>query len=139
MTLEPSGLRRSDFLRVPLAAVAVMAANVAVSVAVVWAYSSFVAPGGAPADYAAFAERAAPVSSVVAGVPLMLLAGALLARRRSPRAGLAVAGSAALVYAAIDLAVLVAAGASGGIWLWAAASWLTKLLAALAGARLVRR
>ena len=61
-------------------------------------------------------RTAAPVSSVVAGIPLMLLAGCLLARGRPKRAALLAAGAAALVYILIDLAILLGAGAAGGIW-----------------------
>ena len=103
-------MTRGDLIRAPVAALLVMAANVVVSIAVVWAYSTFVAPGLAVADYEAFAMRAAPVSSVVAGVPLMLLAGFLVARRRPLRSGLPPAAAVALLYIAIDAAIVTAAG-----------------------------
>ena len=129
----------TDLIRVPAATLLVMLANVLVSIAIVWAYSMFVAPGVAAEAYEAFAMEAAPVSSVVAGVPLMLLAGAWVARRRPLRAGLRVAAAVALLYIAIDAAVIIAAGALGELGALVAVSWSTKLVAALAGAAVAAR
>ena len=129
-------MRVRDFFLVPAAAIAVMALNVAISFAVVWVYSSFVDPGHEAAYYEAFAMRVAPISSVIAGIPLMFLAGFLLAKRRSRRSALLVAGAAALFYILVDTSILVAAGAGQVVWPWAALSHATKLLSALAGAAL---
>jgi hypothetical protein len=127
-------MRKSDLLLVPVAALAVMVLNVAISFGVVWAYSTFVASGQSLSHYEAFATTAAPVSSVIAGIPLMLLAGFLLAKGRTRRDALLAAGLCALVYILLDLAILIGAHASGAVWGWAALSQATKLLAALAGA-----
>jgi hypothetical protein len=129
-------MKRSDFIVVPAAAIAVMVLNVAISVAIVWVYSSFVDPGRPAAHYEAFAMRAAPVSSVIAGIPLMLAAGFLIARRRPGRAGLQVAAAAALLYILIDTGILLSVGAGLDVWIWAGLSHSTKLLSALAGAKL---
>jgi hypothetical protein len=129
-------MRRRDLLIIPAAAIGVMIVNVAVSFGVVWVYATFVEPGRADSYYEAYAMRTAPISSVIAGIPIMLLAGFLLAGRRSRRAAFQAAGAAALVYIAIDLAILVAARAPEAVWPWAAASHSTKLLSALAGAAL---
>lgn len=129
-------MRSRDLLVIPAVAIGAMILNVAVSFGVVWIYSTFVDPGRAVADYQAFAMRAAPISSVIAGIPIMLLAGFLLAGRRLRRAAFQAAVAAALIYIAIDLAILVAANAPAAVWPWAALSHLTKLLSALAGAAL---
>lgn len=131
-------MKRRDLLLIPAAALGVMIANVAISFVMVWLYSIFVNPGQPFSHYQAFAATAAPIGSVVAGIPLMLLAGFLLAKGRQRRAALLAAGAAASLYILVDLAILVGAQASGSIWGWAALSHATKLLAALAGAALRR-
>jgi hypothetical protein len=132
-------MRTRDFLVIPAVAIAAMILNVAISFAVVWVYSTFVDPGRPVSDYEAFAMRAAPMSSVIAGIPIMLLAGFVLAGRRSRRAAFQAAGAAVLVYIAIDLTVLAAAKAPSALWAWAALSHSTKLVSALAGAALRTR
>jgi hypothetical protein len=127
-------MKKSDLFLVPAAALGVMVLNVATSFGVVWAYSTFVAPGQSLSHYEAFATTAAPVSSVIAGIPLMLFAGFLLAKGRTRRDALLAAGLCALVYILLDLAILIGAHASGAVWGWAMLSQVTKLLAALAGA-----
>jgi hypothetical protein len=132
-------MKKRDFLIIPATALAVMIANVAISFGIVWVYSAFISPGRPLSHYEGFAETAAPIGSVVAGLPLMLLAGYLLAKGRPRRAALLAAGAAALVYIALDLTVLIGAHARGSIWAWAALSQATKLAAALAGAALSAR
>ncbi|HEV7660824.1 MAG TPA: hypothetical protein VGO55_13375 [Allosphingosinicella sp.] len=129
-------MKKRDLLLVPAAALAVMIANVAISFGIVWVHSTFISPGQPPSHYQSFAETAAPIGSVVAGIPLMLLAGYLLGRGRQRRGALLAAAAAAMVYIALDLTILVGAHASGSIWAWAALSHVTKLAAALAGAAL---
>jgi hypothetical protein len=133
-------MRRRDFLLVPAAALGVLIANVAICFGLVWAYSTFFNPGQPFSRYEAFAATAAPISSVVAGIPLMLLAGYLLAKGRSRRGALLAAGAAALLYILLDLGILLGGNATGSVWGWAALSQASKLLSALAGAALrVRR
>jgi hypothetical protein len=132
-------MRRRDLLLIPAAALAVMVANVAISFGIVWAYSTLISPGHPLSHYQSFAETAAPIGSVVAGIPLMLFAGHLLARGRQKSGALLAAAAAALVYIALDLTILVGAHAHGSIWAWAALSHATKLAAALAGAALRTR
>ena len=132
-------MKRRDFLLIPAAALAVMIANVAISFGIVWVYSAFISPGHTLSYYQSFAATAAPIGSVVAGIPLMLLAGFLLAKDRSRRDALLAAGAAALVYILLDLTILLGAHASGSVWGWAALSQATKLAAALAGAALATR
>lgn len=129
-------MNKRDLLLIPAAALGVMIANVAVSFGIVWVYSTFLNPGHPLSYYQGFAEAAAPIGSVVAGIPLMLFAGYLLGRGRQKRGALLAAAAAALVYIVLDLTILVGAHASGSIWAWAALSHATKLAAALAGAAL---
>lgn len=129
-------MRLRDLFVIPATAIGVMVLNVAISVGVVWVYATFVEPGRPAAHYESFAIAAAPVSSVVAGIPLMFLAGFLLSRGRTARAALWAAGAMALLYIVIDAAVLLAANAGSSIWAWEALSYSTKLLSALAGATL---
>lgn len=132
-------MKKRDLLLVPGAALGVMIANVAISFGVVWVYSAFVSPGQPLSHYQGFAATAAPIGSVVAGIPLMLLAGYLLASGRQRRPALLAAGAAALVYIVLDVTILVGAHSSGSVWAWAALSHVTKLLAALAGAALATK
>ena len=132
-------LKRRDLLLVPAAALGVMVANVALSFFMVWVYSTFVRPGQTLSHYEAFAASAAPIGSVLAGIPLMLLAGWLLGRGRQRRPALLAAGAAALLYILLDLAILLGAHATGPVWGWAALSQATKLAAALGGAALATR
>jgi len=129
-------MKTRDLLLIPAAALGVMIANVAISFGVVWVYATFFNPGQPFAYYEAFAQTAAPVSSVVAGIPLMLVAGYLLAKGRPRRGALIAAGAAASTYILMDLAIILGAQASGSIWGWAALSHATKFLSALAGAAL---
>lgn len=127
-------MRPRDVLILAGYALAVMALNVAASFAMVLFYAIFVEPGHSEAFYEAFAMRSAPVSSVVAGVPLMFIAGMLIARRRERSAALIAAGAIALVYIVVDAAIIIAAGAAPDTWTWELISYPTKLLAAIGGA-----
>jgi SNF family Na+-dependent transporter len=129
-------MKKRDLLLIPAAALGVMIANVAISFGIVWVYATFLDPGQPFARYEAFAATAAPISSVVAGIPLMLAAGYVLAKGRSRRGALLAAGAAALLYILLDLAILLGMHAGGSVWGWEALSHATKLMSALAGAAL---
>lgn len=129
-------MRLRDVILVPAAAIGVLVLNVAISVVVVWVYSTFIEPGRPVSHYEAFAIEAAPVSSLVAGLPLMILAGYLLSGGRTARAALSAAGAMALLYILVDAAILMAAGAGNDAGIGEAFSYSSKLLSALAGAKL---
>jgi hypothetical protein len=131
-------MRLRDLLIVPAFVIAVMVLNVAISFGVVWVYSLF-EPGHPQAFYNAFALKAAPVSSVVFGAPLMFLAGLLIARKRSRRDGLIAAAAVSLLYMAIDLAMLLSYQPGPEIWFWGALSYTTKIGAALLGGWMATR
>lgn len=120
-----------DLLRGIGLGAAAMAANVLVAFLWVWIYSFAVAPGHDGAFYQAYAQRVAPISAIVAGIPILFLAGRMAARGTRP---LVAALIPAVAYIVLDL-VLVAIG---GVWppLWMlAVSYATKLAAGWAGGR----
>jgi putative membrane protein (TIGR04086 family) len=103
-------------LRALLFAIAAMALNVAAAFLWVWFYSFAIAPGHDEAFYQAYAQRAAPISSLVAGAPILLAAGWLSARRFPERALLAGA-LVGILYAAIDLAILASVAGTVPMWI----------------------
>lgn len=120
-------------------ALLVMVLNVAVSVLYMVVYSHLINTGHPKEYYEEHIKVAAPYCSIVAGLPLMFLAGLWVAGW----GGVGVAGGqsgveAALVvwlaYAIIDLGVLLAAGMTAKVAILCAVSLLTKLAAAYAGA-----
>lgn len=126
----------TDFLKAFGVALLVMVLNVAISFAVVGVYSVAVDPGHDQAYYEAKAQEIAPWSSVAFGVVLFYLAGMIAAIRRPERNAIAFALTAAGIYIAIDLAVIYAAGALAQLGEVVAISFFTKVVAALAGARM---
>lgn len=132
-------MRLRDLLIIPAFALAVMVLNVLIAFGVVWFWGTFFEPGHPQAYYEAFALKAAPVSSIVAGIPLMFGAGWLIARRRDQRNGAIAAGAVALVYIAVDTAMLLAAQIEAQDWRWEMISYPTKLIAALAGGWMAAR
>jgi hypothetical protein len=115
-------------------ALGVMAAEVAMSFLYMVVYSYAIDPGHEKAYYEAHIRIAAPYCSLVAGVPLMFLVGWSVS--------LPPAVIVWLAYLVIDLAVLLASGASGltlGIGALVALSLLTKLGSAYLGALVASR
>ena len=114
-------------------AVAVPAMILNIACAFLWValYSHVVAPGQGEAAYQAYAMRAVPWSAVIAGVPILLGAGWLLARWHGGgwRTGLL----AGIFYLIVDLAILLAAGGAGGMLGIVALSYATKLAASTLG------
>ena len=124
-------------LRSVAIAVAAMALNVAVFFLWVFLYSTFIAPGQDAAAYEAYANRAAPWGSVIAGIPILLAGGWVLARWQGGgwRTGI----FAGIAYAVIDLLILSAAGVLFDLLGIAALSWSTKIGAAALGGALAGR
>jgi hypothetical protein len=127
-----------DFVKALGVALLLMVINVAASFAVVAAYAAFVEPGHEASFYEDSAQWIAPWSSIFVGAALFFLAGLWLSWRRSGRNGFAFAAAFALIYAAIDIAIIAAAGALGALGLMVAGSMASKLVAALLGAWLSR-
>jgi hypothetical protein len=114
-------------------AVAVPAMILNVACAFLWVaiYSHLIAPGQGEAAYQAYAMRAVPWSAVIAGIPILFVAGWLLARWHGGgwRTGL----WAGVFYLAIDLAILIALGIVTSMLGIVALSYATKLIAATSG------
>lgn len=115
-------------------ALVVMVVNVAISFLYVAVYSYVISPGHDIAHYQAHAQFSAPYSSIIAGMPLMFLAGRWIGRRGTPDVAVQAALGVWLVYAAIDLAIVIPAGTARLIPL-VIVSLLTKLAAAYLGGR----
>ena len=104
--------------------------NVAISVLWVAIYSYWIEPGHDAAFYEAYAQTAAPYSSIIAGMPLVYLFGRWVARWGDREAPLRHALTLWALYAAIDLAISGAAGAIGRLAPFIAVSIATKGVAA---------
>lgn len=119
------------------AAILVLVINVAVSILYVAIYSYLINTGHDEHYYQEYAKVVAPYSSIVAGIPLMFLicwrVGSWWEADFAVKAALLVW----LVYAVIDVLVLVAGGISSGVparlIVLAAISLLTKLAASYFG------
>lgn len=119
------------------AAILVLVINVAVSILYVTIYSHLINPGHDERFYQEYADMAVPYASIVAGVPLMFLicwrVGGWWEAEFAVKAALLVW----LVYAVIDVLVLIGAGVTIGVTtrliVIAAISLTTKLAAAYFG------
>ncbi len=127
-----------DFAKALGVAVVLLVLNVAASFGVVWVYATFIEPGHDEAFYQAAAQWIAPWSSVFVGAVLFFAALWWLAWRRQGRNGFVFAASVVAIYAAIDVAIIAAAGAFGAMGAMVALSMFGKLAAALLGAWLSR-
>ena len=130
-------MKRRDLLLIPAAALGVMIANVAISFGMVWVYATFIDPGQPLAHYRGLRRGRRADRQRRRGHPADAARRLLLAEGPAKARRLLAAGAAALLYIVRwILAILLAAGADAALWLWAALSHGTKLLAALAGAAL---
>jgi len=129
------------WLRVIALGLVAMVVNVAAAFLWVWFYSMAIAPGHDAAFYQAYATRAAPVSSVIAGIPILFLFGMVAARMAmwaSPGMALAAGIGTAATYATLDLIML--RGLAGPVpWDIVMLSHVTKLIAAAVGAMVAVR
>jgi len=118
----------------------VLVVNVAMSILYMVVYGYLINPGHPKAYYDEHIKVAAPYCSIVAGIPLMFLAGLWVAGWGGAAGQLGVKAALVvwLAYAVIDLGIVLAAGAKeclpAKMWMLIAVSLLTKLAAAYAGA-----
>ncbi|MBK8915649.1 MAG: hypothetical protein IPM64_13825 [Phycisphaerales bacterium] len=122
----------------------VMVLNIVMSILYMVIYGHLINPGHPKEFYDEHIKAAAPYCSIVAGIPLMFLAGLWVAGWADAGAGstaplgLKAALAVWMTYAVIDLAIVLAAGAKEGLttkmWVLVAVSLITKLAAAWAGA-----
>ena len=120
-------------------ALLVMIANVAASVIYMVVYSYAIDPGHEKEYYDAHIQNAAPYCSIAAGIPLMFLAGWWVGGWWQGRFAVKSALVIWLAYAVIDVAIIVAAGATSRIGLLVAVSLVTKLVAVYLGAQFADR
>lgn len=119
-------------------ALLVMVVNVAVSVLYMVVYSYVIDPGHEEQYYRSHIKVAAPYCSIVAGIPLMFLAGWWVGGWWEGQFAVKAALTVWLVYALIDFAVLLAVGLNCKIAALFAVSFLTKLAAVYFGAVFAR-
>ena len=112
----------------------VMVANVLVSILYMVVYGYLIDPGHDEQYYNAHIQAAAPYSSIVAGIPLMFLAGFWISRWWAGKFAIESALVVWLVYAVIDFTALMTAGFTSWMAILVAVSLSTKLAAIYAGA-----
>ena len=115
-------------------AILVMIANVAVSILYMVVYSYLIDPGHEKQYYDEHIQMAAPYCSIVAGIPLMFLAGWWVGGWWQGESAVRSALIVWLVYAVIDVAIMLASGLTSRMAILVAVSILTKLASVYAGA-----
>jgi hypothetical protein len=120
-------------------ALLVLVANVAASILYMVVYSYLIDPGHEKEYYDAHIQIAAPYCSIVAGIPIMFFAGWWVGGWWQGEFAVKSALVIWLAYAVIDLAIVLAAGASSKIGMVVAISLVTKLAAVYLGALFARR
>lgn len=115
-------------------ALLVMIANIAVSILYMVVYGYLIDPGHEQAYYDAHIQVAAPFSSIIAGIPLMFLAGWWVGGWWRGEFAIRSALVVWFVYAVIDLAIVLAASMTSTVAILVAVSLVTKLVAAYCGA-----
>jgi hypothetical protein len=118
-------------------ALLVMVINVAMTFLYMVVYGHLINPGHPEGYYQEHIKVAAPYCSIVAGVPLMFLAGLWVARWGGAEGQLGVKAALVvwLAYAIIDVGIVLAAGGmTTRIAIFCTVSLLTKLAAVYAGA-----
>ena len=119
-------------------ALLVLVLNVAMSFLYMVVYGYLINPGHPKAYYDEHIKVAAPYCSIVAGIPLMFLAGLWVAGWGEGQLGVKAAVVVWLAYAVIDLIIVLAVGGKEGLTakdvVLIAVSLVTKLAAAYAGA-----
>ncbi len=128
-------MRPGQILALIGVALLVLVTNVMASVLYMVAYGHLIDPGHEPKYYEDHIQIAGPYCSIIAGIPLLFLAGWWVAGwwRRS----LGVRGACVvwLAYAIIDLSILLIAGFSPSIAALFVISFATKFAAVYLGAK----
>ena len=115
-------------------AVLVTVANVAASILYMVVYSYLIDPGHEKEYYDAHIQIAAPYCSIVAGIPLMFLAGWWVGSWWQGEFAVKSALVVWFAYAVIDLSIVLAAGLTSRMAILVAVSLVTKLAAIYLGA-----
>lgn len=98
-----------DYVKAFITGFAVLALNLLTLVALVFGYSVLIAPGRPPEFYTELAPRLGAYSGPIAGALLMFLFVWLLSRRRPQRNATTFAAATFASYAALDIALGLAA------------------------------
>ncbi len=113
-------------------AVLVMVLNIVASILYMVVYGHLINPGHPKEFYDQHVQSAAPFCSIIAGIPLMFLAGYWVAGWQD--GGVKALLVVWLAYAIIDAAILLAVGMTPKIAVLFTISFLTKLAAGYVGA-----
>ena len=97
-------------------------------------YSYLIDPGHEKEYYDAHVQTAAPYCSIVAGIPLMFLAGYWISGWWDGKFAVQSALAVWLIYALIDVTIVIASGVTSRMAVLLAISMATKLAAVYAGA-----
>lgn len=127
------------FTEIAGTAILVMVVNVVISILYITFYGYVINPGRTSDFYQAYARVVAPICSIVAGVPLMFVAGRWLGKKREPAHAVSAAIGMWLVYSAIDVYVLLIGAHSFRLILLTTISLATKLIGAYLGGRAASR
>jgi len=125
-----------DYLKAFGVSLLLLVSNVLIAFGVMAVYGHLIDPGHDQAYYEAAALRIAPWSSVDAGAALFFAAAWAFGIRCPSRNALVFALTFTVLYAAVDLAIIFAAGAWGQQLTLLALSLGSKFVAAVLGARL---
>ena len=120
-------------------AVLVLVVNVTISILYMVVYGHLIDPGHDEQYYRDHIQVAAPYCSIVAGIPLMFLAGWWVGGWWEGAFAIKAGLTVWLAYALIDIAVLLAAGMTAKIAVLFAISFVTKLAAVYFGAMVAGR
>jgi hypothetical protein len=120
-------------------ALLVLVANVALSILYMVVYSHLINPGHEEQYYRDHIKVAGPYCSIVAGIPLMFLAGWWVGGWWNGELAVKAALLVWLAYVLIDTVVLLASGMTSRVAVLFAVSFLTKLAAVYVGALVAAR
>ncbi len=120
------------WLAIPFA-LGVLILNVLIHVLYMVVYGYFINPGNSAAFYQEYAQASAPYSSIIAGIPLMFLAGRWIGTKFSKGNSVLAAVLMWLIYFLIDFTIVLVVGALAQIAMLFAISFATKLAAAYLG------
>jgi len=120
-------------------ALLVLGVNVALSILYMVVYSHLINPGHEEQYYRDHIKVAGPYCSIVAGIPLMFLAGWWVGGWWNGELAVKAVLLVWLAYVLIDTAVLLASGPTPRIAVLFAVSFLTKLAAVYVGALVAGR
>jgi hypothetical protein len=120
-----------DSLKAALVAVAVLALNLALTTAVIFAYAGVIDPGHPPAFYTVKAPQIAEGAAPPLGALLLFAAAYVLGRRRPQRKAIVFAVAVGAAYVVLDAVSGAASAGSGAV---ANRMFLASMVLALAGA-----